>query len=60
MLNETDITIIIVIMIVMIMLEEVQNQSSFFMHNISNIKVHQLIFTNTLIRTTMLKLVKKQ
>ena len=41
-------------MMVMVMMEEVANQSSFFMHKF----FHQLIFTNPLIWTTRLKLVK--
>ena len=46
-------------MMVMIMMEEVAKSVILFMRQFLNIKVHQLIFTNALIRTTKLKLVKE-
>ena len=58
--NETDITIIIIIMMVMIVMRKLQDQSSFFTQEFLNIEVYQLIFTDLLIRTTRLKLVKKK
>ena len=44
----------------MIMKEEVAKSGILFHAQVSKYKFHQLIFTNALVRTTGLKLVKKQ
>ena len=51
-MNETDITIIIIIMMMMIMKKEVAKSTIilFYAQKFLAIKVHQLIFTNPLIR----------